>query len=153
MTMNQLFKLKSIQAPLLMITQLVSDSTTNSYSDYHQELKLNFQEITGSELLDLVKTEIMVMMQTQEIDAYLSSNTHGIPMVCKYNSLLMILKLPTIIFTIQLKSQMTSINNGTMFISHILMQISPLPEVSNQHPQKTGSFHNSQEPNIMEKNQ
>jgi len=120
MTMIQLFKLKSIQNPLMVNTQLVSDSTTNFYSDYHQELNNNFQEITGSELLDLLKTEIMVMMQTQEIDPYLSSNTHGIPMVCKYNSLLMILNLATTIFTIQLKSQMNSINNGTMFISHIL---------------------------------
>lgn len=69
-------------------------------------------------------------------------------MVCKYNSLLMILKPPTTIFTIQLKSQMTSINNGTMFTIHILTQDMPLPEVSNLHPEKTGLFHNSKESNI-----
>lgn len=88
------------------------------------------------------------MMKTQETDTYLSSKPHGIPTVCKYNSLLTILKPPTTIFTIQLKSQMNSINNGTIFTIHILTQDMPLPEVFYLHPEKTGLFHNSKESNI-----
>jgi len=149
MTQNQLFKSKLTQPPLLMIIPLVSDSTTNSCSDYQEELKLLSQEKIGSELLDFPKMEIMVLVTMQEIDYYLSSNTHGTPTVCKYNSLLMILKLLTTIFMIQLKSQMNSINNGTMFTSHTLMQITPPQEESYLPLLKTGSCHHSQESNTI----
>jgi hypothetical protein len=122
-----------------MITQLVSDSIINSCSDYQQELNNMSQEKTGSELPDLLKLEIMEMMKTPEIENYQSSNTHGLPMVCKYNLLPTILKLPTTMFTIQLKSQMHSINNGTMFTIHTLMLISLPPEELKPHLKKIGS--------------
>jgi hypothetical protein len=56
---------------------LVSDSGINSYSDYHQELNLIYQEITGLELLVFQKMMIMVQVEHLEIENYLSSNTHG----------------------------------------------------------------------------
>lgn len=46
-------------------------------------------------------------------------------MECKYNLPLMILVLLTIMYMNQLKSQTTTTNNGTMYISHTLKLTTP----------------------------
>lgn len=117
MMMSHQFKLTLTHPLFPLIMKLVLDSIINSYSDYHQELKLIYQEKTGSELLELQKLEIMETVKPPEIDTCLSSKLHGIPMVCKYNSLPMILKLKTTTCTQLLKSMMNTTKYGTMSTS------------------------------------